>query len=90
MCLAVPGKVIHVEEDVLGLARGQVSFGGILKDVSFAYVPDVKPGDFVLVHVGFALSKIDEKEAAEVFRLLHEMGEMAEIDSPRPEGPQTS
>ncbi len=87
MCLGVPGKVVRVEEDPLGLAKGQVSFGGILKDVSFAYLPDVKPGDFVLVHVGFALSKIDETEAGEVFRLLEEMGEMAELGEGRPEGP---
>ncbi len=70
MCLAVPGKVLSVEPDPLGVPTGMVSFGGITKPVCLAYVPGVRAGDYVMVHVGFALSTIDEAEAREVFRAL--------------------
>jgi hydrogenase expression/formation protein HypC len=80
MCLGVPGKVKEIVENPLGMAMGKVSFGGITKEVCLAYLPEVRVGDYVLVHVGFALSRIDEKEAAEVFELLREMGELAELD----------
>jgi hydrogenase expression/formation protein HypC len=83
MCLAVPAKVLSVEEEPSGLAMGTVSFGGITKDVCLACVPDVEIGDHVLVHAGFAISKVDEREAEEVFRLLEKIAEVPE--SRRPE-----
>ncbi len=79
MCLAVPGEVVRIENESSGLAMGTVNFGGIKKKVCLAYVPDVKIGEYVLVHVGFAINKIDEAEAAEVFKALKEMGELGEI-----------
>jgi len=82
MCLAVPGKVVSISENPLGMAMGTVSFGGIMKEVCLAYVPEVKVGDYVLIHVGFALSRLDEKEAGEIFRMLKEMGDLEELDPP--------
>jgi hydrogenase expression/formation protein HypC len=78
MCLAVPGKVLSmtgIEENRLG----RVSFGGTVKEVNLAYVPEVKVGDYVLVHVGFAISVVDEAEAAQVFEYLKDMGELGEL-----------
>ena len=93
MCLGVPGKVIEIKEDPLGMTMGRVSFSGITKEVCLAYTPDVNVGDFVVVHVGFAISKIDEEEANKVFEYLKEMGELAELDVPQPqelsEGPSS-
>lgn len=86
MCLAIPGKVLKVEGPV-DLPTGTVQFGGITKQVSLVYVPDVVPGEYVLVHVGFALSKIDEEEANRVFEYLREMegieGMMEELHAVR-------
>jgi hydrogenase expression/formation protein HypC len=78
MCLGIPGKVIEVrhEHDV---RMGKVDFGGVFKSVCLEHVEDAKPGDYVLVHVGFALAKIDEEEAKRVFEVLDEMGELAEV-----------
>jgi len=84
MCLGVPGKVIETQEDPLGMTMGRVSFGGIVKEVCLAYTPDVEVGDFVVVHVGFAISKIDEEEAHKVFEYLQEIGELQELDVPQP------
>lgn len=84
MCLGIPGKVVSVEENALGMTQGRVSFGGITKDVCLAYVPGVAVGDYVVVHVGFAISRIDEHEATEVFRLLQRMNETAELKIPQP------
>lgn len=79
MCLAVPGKVIEImEEDAASLRRAQVDFGGVRKEVSLAFTPEAAPGDYVLVHVGFALSVVDEAEAAKIFEYLREMQELAE------------
>lgn len=79
MCLAVPGKITSTEGD--GLNRtGKVSFGGIVKQVSLAYVPEANVGDYVIVHVGFALSTVDETEAQRVFGYLEEMGELGELE----------
>lgn len=80
MCLGVPGKVVRIDEDPFGMTMGGVSFGGIVKDVCLAYVPEVKVGEYVVVHVGFAISRIDEEEAQRVFRYLEELGEVAEIE----------
>ena len=75
MCLAVPGKILSISgEELLRMAR--VSFGGTVKEVNLAYVPEAQIGDFVLVHIGFANSKIDEVEAVKVFEYLKEMGEL--------------
>ena len=80
MCLAVPGKLISVDESPALMRSGKVDFGGILKEVSLAYVPEAKLGDYVLVHVGFALSIVDEAEANQVFEYLRKMDELAELD----------
>jgi hydrogenase expression/formation protein HypC len=81
MCLGIPGKVLEVfEKD--GLAMGKVEFGGIAKDICLAYTPEVRVGQYVLVHVGFAISVIDEAEADEVFSYLSQIAEAGEMDSP--------
>ena len=85
MCLGVPGKVIALEPDPLGMTMGKVNFAGIVKDVCLAYVPDVQIGDYVVVHVGFAISQVDEEEAGQVFAYLREMGELDELRIPQPE-----
>ncbi len=81
MCLAVPGKITRVSGES-EFRRGAVSFGGITKEVSLAYVPEARPGDYVLVHVGFAISVLDEAEAARTLDYLRQMGELAELESP--------
>ena len=73
MCLAIPGKVIEVHESLEWLRTGKVDFGGVVKEVSLALVPDAAKGDYVLVHVGMALSKIAEDEAQQVFAYLRQM-----------------
>jgi hydrogenase expression/formation protein HypC len=80
MCLAVPGKIISIEGDDPIFRNGRVDFAGIVKNVNLAYVPDAKIGDYVLVHVGFALNTIDETEAMEVFEYLRQIGELAELE----------
>ena len=78
MCLAVPGKIASITgEDLLRAAK--VDFSGVLKDVNLAYVPEAKVGDYVMVHVGFAISIVDEEEASKVFGYLKEMGELGEL-----------
>lgn len=77
MCLAVPGKIVSID-DSAALRMAKVNFGGVGKDVCLEWLPEAKIGDYVLVHVGFALSKIDEKEAEETLRMLTEMGELIE------------
>ena len=84
MCLGVPGKVIEIQPDAAGMTMGRVSFGGILKEVCLAYTPEAEVGDYVVVHVGFAISRIDEAEAREVFRFLEEMDELGELDIAQP------
>jgi hydrogenase expression/formation protein HypC len=73
MCLGVPGQVVEIDEQQGGLLMGKVSFGGARREVCLAYTPEVKVGDYVLVHVGFAISQLDEQEAEEVFRTLSEL-----------------
>ena len=84
MCLGVPGQVVRIEENALGLTIGTVDFGGIRKEICLAYVPDVQIGEYVLVHVGFALSKLDEEEAKHVFEILREMGDLEDLEGPGP------
>ena len=74
MCLGIPGKVIDLyQRDELPM--GKVEFGGIQKEICLAYTPEVQPGQYVLVHVGFAISQIDEQEAQEIFQYLKEIDE---------------
>jgi hydrogenase expression/formation protein HypC len=80
MCLAIPGKVTSISGDDPLMRSGKVDFGGILKEVSLAYVPEVNVGDYVIVHVGFALSRVDEAEANQVFEYLREMQELSELE----------
>jgi len=80
MCLAVPGKIISIEGTDPVFRSGKVNFGGIQKTINLAYVPEAKIGDYVLVHVGFAISTIDEAEAQEVFEYLRQMGELADME----------
>lgn len=82
MCLAVPGKVIEVEGEDPLLRNAKVSFGGVIKEVSLACAPEAGLGDYVLVHVGLAISVIDEEEAAETFSYLRQMGELDELEEP--------
>jgi hydrogenase expression/formation protein HypC len=84
MCLGVPGKVVEIQPNPLGMTMGRVNFGGILKDVCLAYVPDVAVGDYVVVHVGFAISQVSEEEAQEVFSYLEQMDELGELEIPQP------
>lgn len=74
MCLAIPGKVLKVNKDSQPV-MGDVSFGGITKRVCLEWIPEIREGEYVIVHVGFAISKMDEKEALETIELLKQMGE---------------
>jgi hydrogenase expression/formation protein HypC len=83
MCLAVPGRVERVFEEG-GVCMGKVSFGGVIKDVCMVYLPDVRVGDYVIVHVGFALSKLDEASAQASLRTFAELDLLdAELDELR-------
>jgi hydrogenase expression/formation protein HypC len=85
MCLGVPGRIVSLEPNALGMTMGRVNFGGITKEVCMAYVPDAQVGEYVVVHVGFAIAKIDEAEAAQVFEYLQSIGELDELEVPQPE-----
>jgi len=79
MCLAVPGRILEITDtDHIAFRIGRVDFGGIRKEVNLAYTPEAEVGKYVLVHVGFAISVIDEEEAQRVFKLLEEMGAIKE------------
>lgn len=80
MCLAVPGKIVEIEERDPLLRSGRVNFGGIVKEANLGYVPEAKVGDYVIVHVGFAISVVDEEEANRVFDYLREMDELGELE----------
>ncbi|HBA83868.1 MAG TPA: hydrogenase assembly protein HupF [Verrucomicrobia bacterium] len=73
MCLAIPGKIESMTGDEPLIRTGKVVFGGIARDVSLAYVPEAKVGDYVIVHVGFAISIVDEQEAMQIFKDLEEL-----------------
>jgi hydrogenase expression/formation protein HypC len=79
MCLAVPGKITEITEEGDLTRSGRVDFSGIIKHANLAYVPDAKVGDYVIVHVGFAISKLDEAEAHRVFDYLKEIGDIKEL-----------
>ena len=78
MCLSIPGKVVSIDETIPELKMGKVNFGGVVKEVCLQWLNDVKVGDYVLVHVGFALSKVDEKEALSTIEMLREMGDLVD------------
>ena len=80
MCIAIPGKIISISGDESLLRKAEVDFGGLTREVNLALLPEAQIGDYVLVHVGFALSIIDQKEADEIFREL-KLLEEAENDS---------
>jgi hydrogenase expression/formation protein HypC len=82
MCLGIPGEIVDVH-DADGLRVGRVRFAGITRDVCLDYVPDAGVGEYVLVHVGFAISRIDREEAARAYRVLEEIGQTAELTSDR-------
>jgi hydrogenase expression/formation protein HypC len=78
MCLGIPGEIVDVRNDD-GLRVGRVRFAGITRDVCLDYVPDAAVGEYVLVHVGFAISRIDREEAARAYRVLEDIGQTAEL-----------
>ena len=81
MCLAIPGKVLE-EYDRGGMRMARVQFGGIIREASLACTPDAKVGDYVLVHVGFAISTVDAEEAERTYQLLQEMDQLTELEAP--------
>lgn len=78
MCLGIPGELLEVH-DVKGLKFGKVRFGGITRDVCLEYALEAIPGDYVVVHVGFAISKIDKEEAARSYAILEDLGQTGEL-----------
>ena len=73
MCLGIPGKILEISE-VTGIKMGKVDFGGVIKDVCLAYLPDIQTGDYAIVHVGFAITKLDEQSAKESLALFEALG----------------
>jgi len=82
MCLGFPGEILAVRDDN-GLRVGKVKFAGITRDVCLQYVPDANPGEYVVVHVGFAIAKIDREEAARSYQVLEELGQTEELGADR-------
>jgi hydrogenase expression/formation protein HypC len=89
MCLAIPGKLASIEEKD-GLRTGRVQFGGIVRQVCLDFVPEAKQGDYVMVHVGFAISVVDKDEAERTYALLESMGVLAEELAPDGAAPAES
>lgn len=85
MCLGVPGQILSIETNPLGMTNGKVSFGGIIKEVCLAYTPEAQVGDYVIVHVGFAISKVDPDEAELTFRYLRDLDELSELEVEQPQ-----
>ncbi|MGQ9889394.1 MAG: HypC/HybG/HupF family hydrogenase formation chaperone [Aggregatilineales bacterium] len=82
MCLAVPGRILDISGDDDPIMRtGRVDFGGIVKEVNLAYVPEAQAGAYVIVHAGFAISTLDEAEASKVFEYLREIGDLDELEA---------
>lgn len=87
MCLGIPGRIVEIRDDA-GLRMGTIDFGGVRRDVCLAYLgDDVAIGDYAIVHVGFAISKVDEAEAQRTFEMLQEMGELEELEWTGEPGP---
>ena len=90
MCLAVPGKILSVAGDDPLQRIGRVSFGGITKDIHLAFGPEARVGDYVVVHVGLAISTVDQEEAERTLEYFREIGELAELEAgqePRADSP---
>ena len=85
MCLAIPGRVVETF-DRKGLRMAKATFGGVTREVCLEYVPEAAVGDFVLVHVGFALSVVDAEEAARTYAMLEQIGQLGELEVPQPPG----
>ena len=84
MCLSIPGKLIAITKKLDEIFRvGNVSFDGVIKEVSLTLVPEAKIGDYVMVHVGAAISLVDEEEAKKTFDLLKQLGELHDLDDPQ-------
>ena len=81
MCLAIPGKVVDTFEQ-RGLRMGKVQFGGIVREACLEYVPETRIGEYVLVHVGFAISRVDEAEAERTYQALLDLDQLTELESP--------
>jgi hydrogenase expression/formation protein HypC len=87
MCLAVPGKITEMH-DAGGVTMGKIDFGGIAREACLAYLPEAQIGDYVLIHAGFAITRLDEEEAARTLEYLKELGEIEELErgaEPEPE-----
>ncbi len=84
MCLAIPGKIETISGEDPLTRMGRVNFGGVVKEASLAYVPEAQVGEYVIVHAGFALSKVDESEAQKVFGYLRQMQELADLEEGAP------
>ena len=80
MCLAIPGKVLSIKGDDPLVRSGRIDFDGVEKDVNLAYLPEAKIGDYVLVHVGFGISIVDQGEAERIFETLRQLGELQELE----------
>jgi hydrogenase expression/formation protein HypC len=87
MCLGIPGRVIEIYDD-RDLLSGRVDFAGAVKDVCLAYVPEVVVGEYVIVHVGFAISRLDEAEAHRTLEILRQMGDLLEQELASDVGPE--
>lgn len=81
MCLAIPGKIVEFHERD-GIRMSKVDFGGITREACLEYIPDAQVGDYVMVHVGFAISKVDAEEAARTYAYLEAMDQLGEVRSP--------
>jgi hydrogenase expression/formation protein HypC len=81
MCLAIPGKVVETYEQN-GLRMAKVQFGGITREACLEYVPETQTGEYVLVHVGFAISRVDEAEAERTYQALRDLDQLSELESP--------
>ncbi len=82
MCLAIPGKLIEVQVDETGVRMGKAHFGGVVKQVCLEYAPEARLGDYVLVHVGFVISTVNEEEAARTYQALENMKQLGELETP--------
>jgi len=83
MCLGVPGQIVTIETNPQGVRMGQVQFGGITKEICLVFLDEASVGDYVIVHAGFAISRIDEKEAAATLEVLAQLGEVPRDDAVR-------
>jgi hydrogenase expression/formation protein HypC len=81
MCLAIPGRIVTITDDGELTRRGRVDFSGIVREVNLAFVPEAAVGDYVIVHVGVALSVVDQREAERVFEYLREIDEVRELEA---------